>query len=563
MASSPLLLGPMLRYVDESSASIWVETRAHCRVSVEADGRSWQARTFAVHGHHYALVEVDGLEPGTVRPYVVRVDGTQVWPEERSPYPPPVIATRTPGRPMRMAFGSCRTSVSHDRRGNRMHGVDSLRAFALALAEGRVDAPDLLLFLGDQVYADSTSKEMQDFIRSRRDIREEPGKELKDYEEYGHLYELAWSDEANRWLLSTVPIAMIFDDHDIRDDWNASLDWKRKMEATSWWHGRIVAGLASYWVYQHLGNLSPDERAQDEVWRRIVGHAGTDELDLTDELDAFAERCDADPDGYRWSYCRDFDDVRLIVVDSRVGRDLTPSSRGLLDAQELAWFDEQMRGGFRQVLVATSLPFLLPLGLHHVEAWDEAIAQGAWGRPAAWIGERLRQAVDLEHWAAFQNSFQAVARIATEVADGERGAAPQTVTFLSGDVHYSYLAEVERPGGGRIVQAVCSPVRNPLPRLLRWFAVVMSYGVATPVGAVAARSVKVPDPPFRWHTVKGPWFDNNLALLEDGADGVTLTWRTGIVEQGDELHPRLEDVASVIVPATREAALESRMGPAR
>ncbi|MGW4928436.1 alkaline phosphatase D family protein [Agromyces sp. NPDC004153] len=563
MASSPLLLGPMLRYVDERSASIWVETRADCLVSVEAEGRSWHARTFTVHGHHYALVEVDDLQPGTVRPYVVLVDGRQVWPEEESPYPPSVIATRTPGRPMRMAFGSCRTSVSHDRRGNRMHGVDSLRAFALALAEGRVDPPDLLLFLGDQVYADSTSKEMQDFIRSRRDIREEPGKELKDYEEYGHLYELAWSDEANRWLLSTLPSAMIFDDHDVRDDWNASLDWKRKMEATTWWHGRIVAGLASYWVYQHLGNLSPRARADDEVWRRIVGHAGTDELDLSEVLDEFAERCDADPDGYRWSYCRDFDDVRLIVVDSRVARDLEPSSRGLLDAQELAWFDEQMRGGFRHLLVASSLPYLLPLGLHHVEAWDEAIAQGAWGAPAAWVGERLRQAVDLEHWAAFQNSFQEVARIVTEVADGERGPSPQTVTFLSGDVHYSYLSEVERTSGGRILQAVCSPVRNPLPRLLRWFAVVMSYGVATPVGAAAARSAKVPDPPFRWHTVKGPWFDNNLALLEDADEGVTIAWWTGVVDHSDELHPRLEDVASVMVPSSRGAGLVSRARSSR
>ena len=410
------------------------------------------------------------------------------------------------------------------------------------------------------MYADSTSKEMQEFIRSRRDIHEEPGTELKDYEEYGHLYELAWSDPANRWLLSTLPSAMIFDDHDIRDDWNASLDWKRKMEATTWWHGRIVAGLASYWVYQHLGNLSPRAREADELWRRIIGHDGTAELDLTDVLDAFAERSDADPDGYGWSYCRDFDDVRLIVVDSRVARDLTPSARGLLDAQELQWFDERMRGGFRHVLVATSLPFLLPLGLHHVEAWDEAIAQGAWGRPAAWIGERLRQAVDLEHWAAFQNSFQAVARIVTEVADGGRGTAPQTVTFLSGDVHYSFLAEVERESGGRILQAVCSPVRNPLPRLLRWFAVVMSYGVATPIGALAARSVKVPDPPFRWHTVKGPWFDNNLALLEDGPDGLTMTWHTGVVDHGDERHPRLEVVASVTVPARRDAALVSRDG---
>ncbi|AWB94638.1 glycoside hydrolase [Agromyces badenianii] len=557
MAASPLVLGPMLRFVDETSASIWVETRAECRVTVNADGRSWHSRSFAVHGHHYALVEVDGLEPGAARPYDVQIDGRRVWPEADSEYPPPVIETRTPGRPVRIAFGSCRTSISHDRHGNRRHGVDTLRAFALAVAEGRADRPDLLLFLGDQVYADSTSKEMQDFIRSRRDIHEEPGKELKDYEEYGHLYELAWSDPANRWLLSTLPSAMIFDDHDIRDDWNASLDWKRKMEATSWWHGRIVAGLASYWVYQHLGNLSPRARAADEVWRRIIGHDAAAELDLTDVLDEFAERCDAEPDGYGWSYCRDFDDVRLVVVDSRVARDLTPSARGLLDAQVLEWLDERMRGGFRHLLVASSLPFLLPMGLHHVEAWDEAVAQGAWGRSAAWVGERLRQAVDLEHWAAFQNSFQAVAGIATAVADGERGPAPQTVTFLSGDVHYSFLAEVERETGGRILQAVCSPVRNPLPRLLRWFAVVMSYGVVTPIGAAVARSAKVPDPPFRWRTVKGPWFDNNLALLRDGPDGLTITWHTGVVVDGDEAHPRLADVASVAVPARRAAALVS------
>ncbi|MCD2443217.1 alkaline phosphatase family protein [Agromyces sp. SYSU K20354] len=557
MAASPLLLGPMVRYVDETSAGIWVETRAECRVSVHAEGVSWDAPTFAVHDHHYALVELDGLDPGAEFAYRVEIDGATVWPEPGSEYPESRITTRTPGRPLRMAFGSCRTSVPHDRSGNRTHGVDSLRAFALAAAGDPGIRPDLLLFLGDQVYADSTTEEMRKFIRGRRDIREEPGTELKDYEEYAHLYQLAWSDPANRWLLSCVPTAMVFDDHDIRDDWNASLDWRKKMEQTSWWKGRIVAGLASYWVYQHLGNLSPRERAEDELWRTIGEHDGDGELDLTDALDAFADRCDAHPESYRWSYRRDYDDVRLIVVDSRVSRELEPSARGLLDEEELAWFDEQMQGGFRHVLVASSLPFLLPRGLHHVEAWDEAIALGAWGRGAAWVGEKLRQAVDLEHWAAFQNSFHAVARIATELADGERGPSPLSVTFLSGDVHFSYLAEVERDGGGRIVQAVCSPIRNPLPRFLRWFAVVMSYGVATPMGAAAAHSVKVPDPPFRWKTVKGPWFDNNLAMLHDADDGLRMTWSTGVVEDGDELHPRLEQVASVIVPSTRDIPLSA------
>ena len=546
MTTSPLVLGPMVRYVDETSASVWVETRSAARVSIRAGGRDWAAPTFAVHGHHYALVELDGLKPGTVTPYALDINGTQVWPDPSSGFPPSMIATLATGKPLRMAYGSCRTSVPHNASGNRTHGVDSLRAYALRMASGGdVQWPDLLAFLGDQVYADSTSEQMQEFIRARRDIEEPPGEELKDYEEYAHLYYLAWSDPANRWLLSTLPSAMIFDDHDIRDDWNTSLSWKQKMEATSWWHDRIVAGLASYWVYQHLGNLSPQERAEDAVWQRIVRHAGQDEIDVGAELDSFAERADRDPKSYRWSFCRDFGDTRLIVVDSRAARDLNPDDRALVDAPEMAWVDGRMRGGFRHLLVATSLPFLLPMGLHYVESWNEAVSEGAWGKRAARAGEKVRQALDLEHWGAFQNSFREMAALASEVADGKRGPAPETITFLSGDVHYSYVAEVDRASGSRIVQAVCSPIRNPLPRLMRSFAAVMSYGLATPVGALVARSAKVPDPPFRWSGVKGPWFQNNLAHLEVVPEGLKLWWETGVVDGGDQQHPELECVASL------------------
>jgi hypothetical protein len=464
-----------------------------------------------------------------------------------------------------MAYGSCRTSVPHDASGNRTHGVDSLRAYALKMASGGdLPWPDLLAFLGDQVYADLTSDQMQEFIRGRRDIKEPPGEELKDYEEYAHLYFLAWSDPANRWLLSTLPSAMIFDDHDIRDDWNTSLSWKKKMEATSWWHGRIVAGLASYWVYQHLGNLSPQERAEDAVWQRIIGHTGGDELDVGAELDSFAERADRDPKSYRWSYCRDFGDTRLIVVDSRAARDLTPDDRALVDAVEMAWLDDRMQGGFRHLLVATSLPFLLPMGLHYVESWNEAVSEGAWGNRAAWAGEKLRQALDLEHWGAFQNSFRELAAMASEVADGKRGPAPETITFLSGDVHYSYVAEVGRASGSRILQAVCSPIRNPLPRLMRSFAAIMSYGLATPVGALVARSAKVPDPPFHWSGIRGPWFQNNLAYLEVVPEGLKLWWQTGVVDDGDHLHPRLERVASLTVsPRSAQDPVKGQQGQQR
>ncbi|MCO4239364.1 alkaline phosphatase family protein [Pseudarthrobacter sp. MDT3-28] len=552
--TTSLVLGPMMRYVDETSASIWVETRSDSRVTVRAGQQSWAARTFAVHGHHYALVEADGIEPGSVLPYTLEIGGVQVWPEPGTGFPPPVIATLKPGKPLRMAYGSCRTSVPHDESGNRTHGVDSLRAYALAMASGGdLPWPDLVAFLGDQVYADLTSEQMQQFIRARRDISAPPGEELKDYEEYAHLYNLAWSDPANRWLLSTLPSAMIFDDHDIRDDWNASLSWKRSMEATSWWHERIVSGLSSYWVYQHLGNLSPQDRLTDAIWQRIARHRSEAELDLSAELDSFAERADRDPESYRWSFCRDFGDTRLIVVDSRAARNLVPEARALLDDEEMVWLDGRMRGGFRHVLVATSLPFLLPMGLHHVESWNEAVSEGAWGKRAARVGEKLRQAVDLEHWGAFQKSFQEVAVMTAEVADGKRGPSPETVTFLSGDVHFSYVAEVKRSSGSRIMQAVCSPIRNPLPRLMRYFGAAMAYGLAAPIGGLVARSARVPDPPFRWTRVEGPWFNNNLASLEIVPEGLKLWWQTGVVEDGDELHPRLETVASFTVASRRES----------
>ncbi len=558
---SPLLLGPLLRYVDETSASVWVETRRPGTVSITRGASSASARTFLVHGHHYALVELDALAPGTAEAYTLAVDGEQVWPEAGSPFPAPVIATLEAGRPLRLAFGSCRTSVSHDARGNEIHGVDALRAWALRtadqvgaadpddpdLAPGRI--PDLLLFLGDQVYADETTEDMKTFIESRRDIEAPPWTELRDYEEYAHLYRLAWSDPANRWLLSTVPSAMIFDDHDIRDDWNTSRAWREQMESTSWWHGRIVAGLGSYWVYQHLGNLSPAERLGDELYAQVLAHRGDDEHDFGPTLDAFAERVDQRPQTYRWSYTRDFDtQARLVVVDSRAARQLDPDRRALLDADEAAWLDAQLRGDVDHLLIGTSLPFLLARGLHHLEAFSEALAAGEWGDRGGRAGERLRQLVDLEHWGAFQNSFQDVARQVMEVAAGERGAAPSSVTFLSGDVHHSYVSEARAVDGGpelqsAILQAVCSPIRNPLSRNMRFATAVLSYGVAGPVGRLASKSTRVPSAPLTWRYAEGPWFDNNLACLQLSGRSLKMWWVTGEVID-DHTRPRLAKVAS-------------------
>ena len=546
--SDPLVLGPVLRYVDETSAVIWVEVDRPGLVSVRTGGLTYTNRTFCVHGHSYALVDVDGLTPGDSLPYEVLIGDERVWPHPDSTFPPSRIRTLDRTRDPRLLFGSCRTSISHDREGNSKHGVDALRAYAVRLPSQPDDQwPDLLLFLGDQVYADETSDAMREFISHRRNCGEGPGEELADYAEYAHLYSLAWADPANRWLLSTVPSAMIFDDHDVRDDWNTSQEWRDEMAEVPWWPGRIKAALSSYWVYQHLGNLSIQERRDDALWQAVSGLDSPE--DAGKLLEDFAARADADPKAYRWSHARRLGDTRLVVIDTRAARVLRDGKRAMLDPAEMAWLDTQMQGDCDHLVIGSSLPYLMPVGLHHVEAWDEAVAQGSWGSRWRWVGEKIRQGADLEHWAAFEKSFRQIADMVIAIAEGKRGEAPATVLFLGGDVHHSYLSEADlrdRRVVSRVMQAVCSPIRNPLPRAVR-----VGLGFASSRWAWGfirlARAAKVPDPPFRWDVVEGPWFDNNIATLAVHGRALELSWERGVVRDENYDSPVVETVRSVRV----------------
>ncbi len=53
-----LVLGPLLRYVGETDAVVWVETDEPCTVEVLGHSEP----TFCVAGHHYGLVIVEGLD---------------------------------------------------------------------------------------------------------------------------------------------------------------------------------------------------------------------------------------------------------------------------------------------------------------------------------------------------------------------------------------------------------------------------------------------------------------------------------------------------------------------
>ncbi|MFG2952265.1 alkaline phosphatase D family protein [Streptomyces sp. NPDC048291] len=507
-----LRLGPLLRYTDGSSATVWVEASRPCTAEVRcSDGAGGTARTFQVAGHHYALVPVTGLTPGTSPSYDVLLDGAHVWPPPGSPFPPPVIRAPAAGEPLHVVFGSCRWAAP-PADGHDPVGPDALDSLAARIAAGG-ERPDVLLLLGDQVYADETSAATRRWLAARRDLAEAPGAEVADYEEYTRLYYESWLDPEVRWLLSTVPSCMIFDDHDVIDDWNTSAAWLADMRATPWWQERLLSGLMSYWVHQHLGNLSPAELAADPLYAAVC-----DAPDGTDELRAFAAGADADPAAVRWSYRRDFGRVRLLMVDTRAARVLDERSRAMLDPGEAEWLREQALDGresYDHLLVGTSLPWLLPHLIHDLETWDAALCRGERGARWARFGERLRRAADLEHWAAFPASFTELAGLFARTGSGPE--APASVCVLSGDVHHAYVAEPAWPPGtapaSRVLQLTCSPVHNSVPPTIR---AGFRFGWSAParfLGRWLARHGRCAPPPVTWRKKGGPWFGNQLMTL--------------------------------------------------
>jgi hypothetical protein len=504
-----LLIGPVLRHVGKTDATVFVETDEACEVKILGA----RERTWLAGGHHYALVTVDGLEPATSHPYEVHLDGETVWPPLDSSRPPSRIRTLGDDGEIRLAFGSCRHSRAASKIDDKHFDPDSLAAYARELTtQDESTWPNGILMLGDQVYADETTEATQRRIRAKRAITEDgPGTEVADFEEYTWLYLESWTDPDVRWLMSTVGSSMIFDDHDVRDDWNTSHEWREEMQQTSWWHDRIVGGLSTYWIYQHLGNLGPDELRENELYQKVRTHGA----DVAPLLGEFAAHADAEADGAkgtRWSYRRDFGRVRLLMIDSRCGRILADRQRSMVSKDEFAWIEKQTDGDYDHLLIGTSLPWLLGRALHDVEAWDEMLCDGRRGKRLARFGEWLRRAADLEHWASFRKSFEALGELIAAV--GRRPDAPATICVLSGDVHHAYAAEVQfpEPTRSRVYQLTCSPLHNYVPFFMKIaFRIFWSRFVERTLHLLLAVVARVPKPSFTWSRLDGPFFGNELA----------------------------------------------------
>lgn len=534
-----LILGPMLRFVDETSATVWMETDAPCLVRV----LDYQTHTFTVGGHYYALVILEDLAPATTYAYGVALDGVVRWPEPESSLPASVIRTHGGDRLVRVLFGSCRTAAPHiapwalelsmDPRGR---GVDAIYAYAFEMARLPVEQwPDLVVFLGDQVYADDSSPKTRARVHATRasattvGLDTLPDELVHGFEEFTWLYQESWSPALERWFLANVPSVMIFDDHEMIDDWNISSAWVAHIRQQPWWEDHVIGGMMTYWLYQHLGNVSPAVIRREGLLAELM------EVDDGEAvLRGWAmgsEEFTPEPGGSRFNFVRDIGRVRLVMLDSRNGRVLEPGRRRMIDDDEWRWVVESCSAPVEHLLIGTSVPAFVPRGLHDLQVWTEAIGDGRWGGLGRRIGEKIRIKADMEDWPSFNTSFEALANLLATLGSSARPDAPATIAVLSGDIHFSYAAQIHFPSGSpmcsTVHQLVNSPIRNALTgpeRTAMHIGMSRALGV---VGRVLRRAVGRRRTELRWRIDRGPVFDNSLGeLYYDGAAARTRVLRT-------------------------------------
>jgi hypothetical protein len=558
-----LLLGPILRHVGEDDATVWIQTDRPCEVSINGCAQ----RTFTVADHFFALVEVTGLTPGEATPYTVELDGRRVWPETDYGLPPCSIRPHLAGEELELIFGSCRVSLPHEppyvlpaAEHDEAQGIDALRTLAQGLADSGARLPDGLLMLGDQVYADDLSPALRELTRDREPGNDAPADELCDFDEYALAYREAWSEPLIRWLLSTVPTSMIFDDHEVHAQWKLSEPWQRKLRSRRDYERHISGGLMAYWIFQHLGNLSPGELAENGLYR-AVREQGTGGADAGSMLRRQMADADRQAGHSRWSYCRDLGNSRLVVIDSRAGRSLKPGDRRMIEEDEWRWVVDRAAGDYEHLLLASSVPFFLTAGLHFAETWNAAITERGKRRLTRWVGEKIRQAMVMDHWASFPESFEQLCALLGEVVSGRcgDGDAPRSVVMLSGDVHHCYLAEVELADEPEasvpIWQAVCSAYRKDLsPKEKR----VMRFGNSRTGERLArwlARRVGVEHSPARWQIVHDPSYENQVGRLRLGPDRAEV--RVETTAGADWRAPKLRPVFEHDLLADRGRELSS------
>jgi hypothetical protein len=301
------------------------------------------------------------------------------------------------------------------------------------------------------------------------------GVHAADFSEYSYLYEQAWATGGARKVLAHIPSFMMFDDHEVTDDWNFNRRWVEIVHHSQgdpyrMWPFTITDGLISYWMYQGWGNIAPDLWTSDpriQILERARSE-GTDALPELRKL-VFARAtqpapAQADPAiRLKWYYSLPIQSPRFLVVDDRTEREVFGPSRTF--AEQLQWLQEQLQGTRGP---AAFVVFPTPYLLAHPISWalvhkkaSRAIKflVGLFSVKWDWKTiEQLSRSADMEH-AAGNLVWDHVKAMLAKLQDSVTSL--KTITFVSGDIHFSCnldgrLKKLSPPSPPHLLQLVSS-----------------------------------------------------------------------------------------------------------
>lgn len=201
-----ITLGPVIGKVTDATARILIEVDADAQITCEATdaNKNVVTQTSNFTKNSPSVFKLQGLVPETE--YEITFKGAA------GNYPKGRVRTfKADTDRLNVAAVSCNFL---GRRGDSDLWADLRDRYVMP---GDVD---LLLHVGDQIYGDAT------FARALKIIKtnEPKGKKAQDeqiLEAYRRLYRVWWSEPSTRDVLANVSNLMIWDDHEIRDDWGS------------------------------------------------------------------------------------------------------------------------------------------------------------------------------------------------------------------------------------------------------------------------------------------------------------------------------------------------------
>ncbi|QEA39234.1 alkaline phosphatase family protein [Pistricoccus aurantiacus] len=253
-------------------------------------------------------------------------------------------------------------------------------------------------------------------------------------------------------LLANQPSLMIFDDHDVTDDWNLNAAWEEVAYEHPFSRRILGNALLAYLLCQGWGN-DPDRLAMpmSEITSLLSAAHAQDALPDLEQDAAIRELLRFQG----WEYVVP-GHPKLVVLDTRTRRWRSERKRhrpsGLMDWEALSDLQQELLDEPAVVVVSPTPMF----GVKLIESVQKLFALA--GKPLM---------VDAENWMAHRGAASVMLNIF------RHSRTPANYVILSGDVHYSFVYRIrirDRRHGPNIWQITSSGVKNAFPdTLLDWF----------------------------------------------------------------------------------------------